>query len=224
LTKLYSAEVAEEESRKLTEDSMLSNQMDNLMSGGSEEMPWWESAMRVGGTLFGGSAQAAAGGFATGGLIGGAVAGIGNTLFNGFNSVMSEKQYYREQQAQRNQLKLNQPTITNQNMGNSYAYKQGIFGLSIKLYSAPIQELENAIKYHKNVGYQWDRFEQPESIMSMSHVNYLELDGEWYLENIPTEFMKMAKDMFKQGVSFYHNPEGLLNPFNDDIMKNKRIK
>ena len=211
-------------SRKLTEDSMLSNQIDNLKSGGSEEMPWWESAMRVGGTLFGGSAQAAAGGFGSGGLIGGAIAGVGNTLFNGFNSAISEKQYYRELQAQRNQLKLNQPTITNQNMGNAYAYKQGVFGLSVKLYSVPIQELKNAIKYHKSVGYQWERFEQPESIMSMSHVNYLEIDGEWYLDNVPTEFMKMAKEMFKQGVSFYHNPEGLLNPFNDDIMKNKRIK
>lgn len=211
-------------SRKLTEESMIGYQFNNMISGGSDEYSSVESAMRVGGTLFGGSMNAIASGASSGGVVGAGVAFAGNTLFNGFNQYMSEKQYYRQQQATENQMKLNSPTITNQTLGNSFSYKNSSFGVSVKIFSVDPEELINAYKYHKNIGYEWNRFEKPNSITSMSHVNYLEIDGEWYLENIPTEFMKMAKDMFKQGVSFYHNPERLLNPFNDDILKNKRIK
>jgi hypothetical protein len=210
-------------SRKLTEDTMMSNQIDNLMNGGSEDMPWWESAMRVGGTMLQGTTQAATTGFATGGIAGATIAATGNTLFNGFNQFVSEKQYYRQLKAQQNQAKLNSPTVTNQNMGNSFGYKNGTFGLSVKIYAGQPEEIVTAYKYHKNTGYQWDRFEVPNSIMSMSHVNYLEIDGEWYMDDVPVEFMKIAKDMFKQGVSFYHNPNGVTNPFNEDISKNTRV-
>lgn len=209
--------------RKLTEESMIGNQWDNMWKGGTEDTPWWESAMRVGGSIFGGTAGAVAGGVATGGLVGGAVAGVGNGLFNGFNQMMSEKQYYRQLKAQQDQMKITKPIVTNQTLGNAFSFKQGSFGISVKLYSAPYEDIVTAVKYHKNVGYEWDRFEQPESIMSMSHVNYLEIDGEWYMDDVPTEFMQLAKEMFKQGVSFYHNPDWKLNPFNDDIMQNTRI-
>ena len=179
--------------------------------------------MRVGGTMLQGTTQAATTGFATGGIAGATIAATGNTLFNGFNQFVSEKQYYRQVKAQQNQAKLNSPTVTNQNMGNAFGYKNGTFGLSVKMYACQPEELVTAYKYHKNIGYQWDRFEVPNSIMSMSHVNYLEIDGEWYMDDVPVEFMKIAKDMFKQGVSFYHNPNNVTNPFNEDISKNIRV-
>ena len=170
-----------------------------------------------------GTTQAATTGFATGGIAGATIAATGNTLFNGFNQFVSEKQYYRQLKAQQNQAKLNSPTVTNQNMGNSFGYKNGTFGLSVKIYAGQPEEIVTAYKYHKNTGYQWDRFEVPNSIMSMSHVNYLEIDGEWYMDDVPVEFMKIAKDMFKRGVSFYHNPNNVTNPFNEDISKNIRV-
>lgn len=209
--------------RKLTEESMMGNQIQNLLNGGGEDYTWWESAARVGGTLFGGSVQSASMGFTTGGPVGGLVAGAGNTLFNGFNYAMSEKDYYRKQKYDRAQQKLARPTDTNQNLGNAFAYANGVFGVSVKVYSVHEEDFVDALKYHRAVGYQWDKYEKPSSIMSMSHINYLEFDGEWYMDDIPTEFMKLAKDMFKQGVSFYHNPEGKINPFNDDVLKNNRV-
>ena len=58
----------------------------------------------------------------------------------------------------------------------------------------------------------------------MSHINYVQFDGEWIMESVPAEFQKIAKDLFKQGVSLYHNPDKVTNPFNQDVLLNRRVK
>ena len=58
----------------------------------------------------------------------------------------------------------------------------------------------------------------------MSHVNYVQFDGEWIMDGVPAEFQKIAIDLFKQGVSLYHNPDRVANPFGQNILLNRRVK
>ena len=135
----------------------------------------------------------------------------------------SEWQYYRNLQAQQNQAKISQPTVTSQTMGNAFSLRNGIFGISVKLYAVPSEDIKFALRYHKATGYKWDRLDKLDSVRSMSHVNFVQFDGEWVMPDVPAEFITIAKSLFSQGVSLYHNPDRLANPFIQDVLKNERV-
>ena len=119
-------------------------------------------------------------------------------------------------------MKITPNTITNASLGNAFAYRNGFYGISVKLYSASPEELVRALKYHKVTGYSWDAYEHLQPVNSMTHINYVEFDGDWIMEGVPTEFQQQAKRIFSQGVSLYHNPDRVANPFGQDPIRNTR--
>lgn len=210
--------------RKMAEENKLSNQWDNALNGTYDNSfdGRMFSAMNVANTVFGGAISGGLNGakFGPGGALMGAGLGIGGNLMGNWRS---EYDYYRNLKATQDQMKIATPTVINTNMGNAFAYKNGVFGVSIKLYSATKEDLVRALKYHKSVGYEWDYYEQLSNINSMSHINYVQFDGDWNMDEIPAEFQKIAKDLFKQGVSLYHNPSYVANPFGEDVLLNRRV-
>lgn len=210
--------------RKMAEENKLSNQWDNALNGTYDNSfdGRMFSAMNVANTVFGGAISGGLNGakFGPGGALMGAGLGIGGNLMGNWRS---EYDYYRNLKATQDQMKIATPTVINANMGNAFAYKNGVFGVSIKLYSATKEDLVRALKYHKSVGYEWDYYEQLSNINSMSHINYVQFDGDWNMDEIPAEFQKIAKDLFKQGVSLYHNPSYVANPFGEDVLLNRRV-
>ena len=211
--------------RKMSEENKLSNQWDNALNGTYDNSLDGRmfSAMNVANTVLGGVLSGGMSGakFGPAGALVGAGAGLGGNLMGNWKS---EYDYYRQLKAQQDQMKIATPTVINASMGNSFAYKNGVFGISIKLYSASKEDLKRAIKYHRAVGYEWDYYEELGNVNSMSHINYVQFDGEWIMEGVPAEFQKIAKDLFKQGVSLYHNPDRVANPFNQDVLLNRRVK
>lgn len=210
--------------RKMAEENKLSNQWDNALNGTYDNSfdGRMFSAMNVANTVFGGAISGGLNGakFGPGGALMGAGLGIGGNLMGNWRS---EYDYYRNLKATQDQMKIATPTVINANMGNTFAYKNGVFGVSIKLYSATKEDLVRALKYHKSVGYEWDYYEQLSNINSMSHINYVQFDGDWNMDEVPAEFQKIAKDLFKQGVSLYHNPSYVANPFGEDVLLNRRV-
>ena len=209
--------------RKLSEENRLGNQFNNFM-----EDPFSQKGLYGGlntlGTVFGGTGSAMSSGFAAGGFGGGLLSGglsVGGNLLGNWKS---EYEYYRNQQAKFDQMKIQRPTETTQTLGNAFAYKNGTFGVSVKLYAVTPEDYNRALRYHKSVGYQWDTYSKLESITTMSHVNYVQFDGDWIMGEVPSEFQKIAKQLFREGVSVYHNPDRLADPFSDDILKNTRVK
>ena len=139
------------------------------------------------------------------------------------NNYYAEYNYYRELEAKQNQDKISQPSITSQTTGNAMSIRNNVFGISVKLYGCSYNDLHLAYRYHKATGYSWKMYDQLESVRSMSIVNYVQFDGDWYMDNIPSEFMQIAKSLFSGGVSLYHNPQRIRNPFNVNIESNTRI-
>lgn len=211
--------------RKMAEENKLSSQFDNLMNGTYDGSLGGRlySGMNVANTVFGGAISGGMQGarFGPAGALVGASAGIAGNLIGNWKS---EYEYYRNLKATQDQMKIATPTVINASMGNAFGYKNGVFGVSVKLYSASKEDLKRALKYHRTVGYEWDYYEELSDINSMSHINYVQFDGEWSMEDVPTEFQKIAKELFKQGVSLYHNPDKVANPFGQDVLLNKRIK
>lgn len=210
--------------RKMAEENKLSNQWDNAINGTYDNSfdGRMFSAMNVANTVFGGAISGGISGsrFGPGGALVGAGAGIGGNLMGNWRS---EYDYYRNLKAQQDQMKIATPTLINGSIGNAFAYKNGVFGVSVKLYSATKEDLIRALKYHRSVGYEWDYYEQLSDINSMSHINYIQFDGDWNMDEVPAEFQKIAKDLFKQGVSLYHNPDNVANPFGQDVLINRRV-
>ena len=211
--------------RKMAEENKLTNQWDNALHGTYDDSFGGRmfSAMNVANTVLGGVLSGGMNGakFGPTGALVGAGAGLGSNLMGNWKS---EYDYYRQLKAQQDQMKIATPTVINGSMGNAFAYKNGVFGVSIKIYAASKEDVTRALKYHRAVGYEWDYYEELGNVNSMSHINYVQFDGEWIMEGVPAEFQKIAKDLFKQGVSLYHNPDKVANPFNQDVLLNRRVK
>lgn len=209
--------------RKLSEENRLGNQFNNFMQDPFSQKGLY-GGMNTLGTVFGGAGSAMTAGFGAGGLGGGLLSGglaVGGNLLGNWKS---EYEYYRNQKAQFDQMKIQRPTETTQNIGNSFSYKNGTFGVSVKLYAVTKEDYMRALRYHKSVGYQWDTYSKLDSVTTMSHVNYVQFDGDWIMGEIPSEFQQVAKQLFREGVSVYHNPNRIADPFSDDILNNKRVK
>lgn len=209
--------------RKLSEENRLGNQFNNFMQDPFSQKGLY-GGMNTLGTVFGGAGSAMTSGFGAGGLGGGLLSGglaVGGNLLGNWKS---EYEYYRNQKAQFDQMKIQRPTETTQNLGNSFSYKNGTFGVSVKLYAVTKEDYMRALRYHKSVGYQWDTYSKLDSVTTMSHVNYVQFDGDWIMGEIPSEFQQVAKQLFREGVSVYHNPNRIADPFSDDILNNKRVK
>ena len=58
----------------------------------------------------------------------------------------------------------------------------------------------------------------------MSHVNYVQFTGDWIMDGVPAEFQRIANQLFAQGVSLYHNPDDVSDPFTQDVLLNRRVK
>lgn len=208
--------------RKLTEENKLSNQWENFTSDPFSQKGFY-GLMNSIGTVFGGAGNAAASGAMGGGWLGAAAGGataIGGNLVGNWKS---EYEYYRNLQAQQDQMKIKPPSITNQSLGNSFAYRNGVFGVTVKLYAAAPKEILRAVRYHKSVGYDWNYYGTLDNIKSMSRVNYVQFDGDWVMGEIPSEFQQQAKQLFKNGVSIYHYAYDTANPFTFDTMDNHRV-
>lgn len=207
--------------RELTQDTLTSSQVDKVLENpfSAEGL---EGIARLGGTYLNGAISNAAQASATGGPLAGVVAGAGTVLGNTAGQWVSERQYWKNLKAQRQQMKITPNTITNASLGNAFAYRNGFYGISVKLYSASPEELVRALKYHKVTGYSWDAYEHLQPVNSMTHINYVEFDGDWIMEGVPTEFQQQAKRIFSQGVSLYHNPDRVANPFGQDPIRNTR--
>lgn len=209
--------------RKLSEENRLGNQFNNFMQDPFSQKGLY-GGMNTLGTVFGGAGSAMAAGFGAGGIGGGLLSGglaVGGNLLGNWKS---EYEYYRNQKAQFDQMKIQRPTETTQTLGNAFSYKNGTFGVSVKLYSVTKEDYMRAVRYHKSVGYQWDTYSKLDSVTTMSHVNYVQFDGDWIMGEIPSEFQQVAKQLFREGVSVYHNPNKIADPFSDDILNNKRVK
>lgn len=147
--------------------------------------------------------------------------GGGLSLTNIGGKIASDTEYYRKQKAEFADLALSPATVTPSNKGFAFNIGKGIFGLTMK-FSAPSEaELEKIRKYYNMMGFEFEEKGVVEDIHSMTICNYLQLDGPFKINGIPTQYMEQLKALLMAGVRFWHF-NNKQNPFAQNTLENKR--
>lgn len=117
-----------------------------------------------------------------------------------------EYEFYRNQKAEFADNKLKTPTLSSQNKGNAFQISNRIFGITLKLSAPKKEELDIVRRYYQALGYEMNlNGEKLSDVHSMSVCNYLQFTGNFYLPDVPTEYIAMLKPLFENGVRFWHN-------------------
>lgn len=151
-----------------------------------------------------------------GGVIGGAL-GLANKLNDDYN-------YYRKQSADFKDMAIQSPSVSLMDTSNLFAISNETFGLQVSYQTISKLDFDTLVRYHSKQGFLWDRIDNISDLYSMTKCNYAKLSGNWFIPNVPSEYMKIIRDLFEYGVYFfagdYANSLTDKNPFNKIIMDN----
>lgn len=139
---------------------------------------------------------------------------------NLFGKFTDEYEFYRTQQAQFKDMALDTPTLTQQTNSNSFQIANNNFGITMKIASPDIGELEKIKKYYAMFGYKWERYHgKLDNVHSMTICNYVKFSGNWTLPNINPALIEMMKAQFENGILLWHN-NNTNNPFVQNPINN----
>lgn len=190
-------------SRNLAKSRTLSGRIKSIQKGNLQDKLF--NAISLSSSI-GGSAIGA-------GSVGGAMAGVASNVAN---MATSEYELSRDQHVQQKEYSIESPSLSNQTTNNSFQVKEKIFGVAQKLSAPDDRTMEYLARYTGKFGYQWNRYDKPQSITSMSLQNFLKFTGVWNLPNVPVEHMATLSALFEAGVHFYHKT----NFLNLDLIDN----
>lgn len=147
---------------------------------------------------------------------------IGGSLnpLNIGSKIIDEQNFYRQQKAEFADLALSSPSLSAQSGGEAFSIANDIFGFTVKLSAPSAREKEKIRRYYKTFGFQFDEQGKVEVLTSMKIVNYLQMDGVYNIEGVPSQFMNQIKALLQIGVKFWHNRQDVTNPFKQSIMNN----
>lgn len=130
-----------------------------------------------------------------------------------------EWQYYRKLNAELADKKLTPPSVSAMSTENSFPVKQGFFGLTVKYSRINDTDFNIAKNYYAQYGYSWASTGNLYSTNSMKYLNYVKFTGNWIINDrhVPQSIMEQIRAQFANGVKIWHNPDGLANPFKQDI-------
>lgn len=138
------------------------------------------------------------------------------------HGLVDDHDYYRRQKAEHLDLALTTPTITNQSNNYALARRNDFLGVTLLLSKPDEEETKKIKKYYKLFGYEMDKSnERLSSTRSMSICNYVQFTGQYTIPNVERSMLDIIKIQFENGVRLWHN-NGTPNPFNQDILLNKR--
>lgn len=147
--------------------------------------------------------------------------GGGLSLTNIGGKIASDTEYYRKQRAEFADLALSSPSLTTSNGGQAFNIKNDIFGFTIKFAAPSEAEVEKIRKYYSMMGFEFNEKGVVEDIHSMTICNYLQIDGQFKINGIPTQYMEQLKALLMAGVRFWHF-NNKQNPFTQNPLENKR--
>lgn len=146
----------------------------------------------------------------TTGLVGGGIVG---TAKNALGQFTSEWEYYRDQNAKFADMAISAPSVGQQNNSQSFNMSKGIFGITVRFSSIGTENMDRATTYYATFGFdfggQMIPLEKPDTLPMM---NYYQFSGNWFLKDVPPQFMEQLKAQCENGIKLWKN-NGSENPF-----------
>lgn len=153
----------------------------------------------------------------TAGVAGGGILG---TAKNALSQFTSEWEYYRDQNAKFADMAINAPSVGSQNNSQSFNMSKGIFGVTVKFSSIGTENMDRVVTYHNTFGFdfggQMIKLEKPDSLPML---NYYQFSGNWFLDDVPPQFMQQLKVQCENGIKLWKN-NWTDNPFKQDTRYN----
>lgn len=144
------------------------------------------------------------------------------SIANLFGRLNDEYNYYKDLKAQSEDKAIEPPTITQSSNTNALTRNNNIYGITLKIATLDTFEFNKIKKYYKLLGYQVDKqVESVSDIECMTNVNYLKCNGSFNFKNIDTAHNEILKQVFANGVRFWHYTE---DDGNDFVFSNKKIE
>lgn len=137
------------------------------------------------------------------------------------SKIASDTEYYRRQKAQFADMAISAPTVTGSTGGQAFQIANDIFGFTVKMSSPTQNELDRIRKYYSSMGFGLDEMMAVYDIHSMTICNFLQVEGSFKLDRVPTQFMEQIRALLLVGVRFWHN-DNTSNPLRQNLLQNKR--
>lgn len=145
---------------------------------------------------------------------------MGGIAKNAASQFTSEYEYYRDQNAKFADMAISAPTVGEQNNSQSFNIAKNIFGVTVRFSSIGRQNMRQVLRYYNTFGFdfggQMVTLDPPDSLPIM---NYYQFGGNWFLPNVPSQFMEQLKVQCENGIKLWKN-NGSTNPFKQDLINN----
>lgn len=142
------------------------------------------------------------------------------SIANLFGRLNDEYNYYNDLKAQSEDKKIEPPTVIQGSNTNALTRNNDVYGLTYKIQTLTEYELEKVKKYYRVMGYQVNKqIETLSDVECMSNINYVKFNGTFNIKNIDTAHNEILKQVFANGVRFWHYNQEDGNDFNFTINK-----
>src|SRR5699024_1229602 len=116
-------------------------------------------------------------------------------------------------------MAISAPTVTSSAGGQSFQIANDIFGFTVKMSSPTQNELDRIRKYYSSMGFGLEEMMSVYDVHSMTVCNFLQVEGSFKLDRVPTQFMEQIRALLLVGVRFWHN-DGTNNPLRQNLLQN----
>lgn len=196
--------------RALENSKQLSNRFDNIINGTNGDT---KSRIMDGLNYFDNLSSGVSGLNVASGL---------NLAKNVKRMYTDEYEYYRSQKAQFADMQLRPPSVSGSNNSVGFLIANGLYGYTLKLSAPDRLEMDKVRKYYNTFGFEMNERRIPDSLSSMSKMNFLQLTGNYIIQGVPIDSMERIKDRMEIGVKFW-KPTSDGYPTRQTLLDNERV-
>lgn len=125
---------------------------------------------------------------------------------NVVNGLQNEHQYYQQQEAQFNDMKIQTPSVTSQTNNNTFEIANNTFGITLKFKAINQTDYQSVAQYYKNFGYAYPlmgKVAKP-TTHTIMNVTGDTSKRNFMIMNYPSEMINVVSLLLQTGIKFWH--------------------
>ena len=143
---------------------------------------------------------------------------------NVVNGLQNEHQYYQQQQAQFNDMKIQTPSVTSQTNNNTFEIANNTFGITLKFKAINQTDYQSVAQYYKNFGYAYPLMGKVAKPTTHTIMDYLQVTPlKFYDNRLSSEMINVVSLLLQTGIKFWHVNNTGTSVFNQNLDNNKEI-
>ena len=143
---------------------------------------------------------------------------------NVVNGLQNEHQYYQQQEAQFNDMKIQTPSVTSQTNNNTFEIANNTFGITLKFKAINPTDYQSVAQYYKNFGYAYPLMGKVAKPTTHTIMDYLQVTPlKFYDNRLSSEMINVVSLLLQTVIKFWHVNNTGTSVFNQNLDNNKEI-